>query len=337
MLTFPIGKDEYPSQRLRTFLRSALFPPKDTDLLALSLFACPSEPSVLANPRIGYMQNEVEASKVVDCFVAEGSLEEASSDLIVLLRIESAATLKSLAKERKLSCAGTKETLAKRLVNADPEAMRARFKGKRFLVCTAKGKMLVDKRQEVDRHNKMLAENECLRALKEGRLEDACLAVAAYEKTRLIPRGLGIDWQNYEISHDLLILETLFAAQLPRHSEFKLETMARVREAAAMIHLWGTNNPSPWLPEDVVESQIDWGVKARMLLFHALERVRLQDMKDAGAKRVEVLTSGSVLVCPVCRADEGKTYPLDDAPSLPHQTCTCEEGCACTLVAIKYD
>lgn len=315
---------------------SAQFPLEEKGLLALSWFSFPVEPSVLARAHFGCVSDEMEAEAIVGQFIVSGLLQDASSDLVALLQGESSTTLKSLAKERKLPHSGTKDTLAKKLVNADPEGMRARFVGKRFFVCSEKGRAIVTEWRDLERGKKVSAERECICALKEKRFKDACMAVSTYEATRLIPRGLGIDWKHYDAQCDLQILQTIFAARLPRQAEFGSHTMEVMRVAAAMIHLWGTNNPSAWIRDGIDEEGCEFDVEARMLLFHAMHQRRLADLKSVGITRVKILGSGWSEDCEVCRSDWDKLYPIDQCPSLPHEECTCEEnGCRCVAVATE--
>ena len=59
---------------------------------------------------------------------------------------------------------------------------------------------------------------------------------------------------------------------------------------------------------------------------------RTDDMKAAGIKKVEVLGGGRG-DCPACRAIRGKTYPIDDAPTLPPPDCTCVPWCRSLVIA----
>jgi hypothetical protein len=317
------------------FLQSGAFPAEEKDLVALALFVFPTEPSVLTRPGAGYAADDAEAGRVVERFVAEGLLQDATGNLEALLQGESSATLKALAKERKLPSSATKDILAKRLVAADPEAMRARFQGKRFYSCSVKGAILAGKWREAGERQKELTEGWCLQALKQGRFSDACMARAASGASRLEPLGIGANSANYDLSSDVEVLQTIFTGQIKRQAAFDQEVMAGIRLAAAMMHLWGTNNARRWLPEGAERQEIDWTVEARMLLFYALGKRSIQAMKQAGIKRVEILVSGNQDDCPICRSDSGKVFPIDSVPTLPYEHCTCETGCGCVACASR--
>jgi hypothetical protein len=187
---------------------------------------------------------------------------------------------------------------------------------------------------ESEKARQWQAEQETFLALTEGRLKDACLSMASFEASRESPRGLGIDWQKYDCNRDLTILQLIFTTQLKRLASFDENTIFRLRVAASMMHLWGTNKPympSHWLPTD----GRDWSIELKMLSTSALNAVNLQEMKRVGIKQVQVLASGLLGICSTCRSKNGKMYPINSAPVLPHETCRCKTGCSCELIAVE--
>ena len=333
-LGFPVGQNDSPTEQLNAFLRCSAVPIDVKVLLDISLFSSPTTCATLTCPRIGSCTTEAEAIEKIGRYVAEGLLEDVSTDVLAILRTESSKTLKALAKERCLPTSGTKDKVARRLVDADPQGMGALIAGCRYFACTIKGTMLVEKWNEADSYQKKIAENESLQALRAGCLKDACMAVANYEASRMIPRGFGIDWKNYDASHDMKVLQIIASAQLRRHAESDQSTMQTLRVAAGMIHLWGTNTLGDWLPESFSHARHKWAVEARMLLFHANHQLRLAQMLSVGIQFVETLGPGTPDCCRQCRTDSGKKYQIEKAPVLPHERCTCEDGCRCLIVGI---
>ena len=130
-------------------------------------------------------------------------------------------------------------------------------------------------------------------------------------------------------------MRLVFSECLARHAKLDQKAMANIRVAAAMMQLWGTNNPKPYLEEGLNRDEVDWAVEARMLFFRGLGIVRLQEMKSAGIQRVKVLGSGGRGRCEACRSDDQMAYPIDRAPVLPHEVCGCQTGCGCILVAVR--
>jgi len=266
---------------------------------------------------------------VVNRFVSEGLLQQCNSDLVGLLQTKSSGDLKSIASVLKIPHSGTKETLARRLAKADPGEMGKLFHGKSYLTCTPRGAILAEKFRESEKEIKGQAEQETILALTEGRLKDACLSVASFEASRVFPRGVGMNWQEYDCARDLTVLQIIFTADLKSLASLAQDTILRLRVTTALMHLWGTNKPAACQPTD----GRDWSVESRMLLFLALGTISLNEMKKAGIRRVRVL--GLEGACFSCRAENGKVYPINAAPVLPHEICTCQAGCNCMLLATE--
>lgn len=306
---------------------------KETELLFLSRFTCPANPDELG--RLDHWQQVLGAgtNEVIKRFIQDGLLVETSVDLISRLQTRSSSELKSYANERGLPQSGNKTTLARRLAKSDPTGMEQMFVGKRYFVCTPRGQELAEKFLQQGAEAEQEAKERSLAAVREGRIVEACQIVAKFEASRVFGRGVGVDWQNYDPSRDTNIVRAIFSERLLRHAKFDKQTMANLRVAAAMMQLWGVNNPKPWLEQASQSGIIDWPLEARMLQFRALEMDRLEAMRAAGIRRVEVLGSGDSSDCRVCRSDKNKVYAIGDAPVLPHGECTCESGCGCILIA----
>jgi hypothetical protein len=71
----------------------------------------------------------------------------------------------------------------------------------------------------------------------------------------------------------------------------------------------------------------------KMPSFSVINAVNLKEITRVGIKQVKILASGLPDICPICRLENGKIYPFEAAPILPHENCTCERGCSCLLIA----
>jgi len=329
-LIFPSEQEGGASKLVDLYLQSSAFPSKRPELFLLSQFAhFPLELDHLRGVDNWRAALGVEPSTVVGRFIQQAMLRNGSDDVVALLQTKSVSELKALAASRGLRKSDTKEVLAKRLFEHDPEGMRQTFRKKAYLICTEKGRLIADKYLESEDEIKAQCEQSTLSALMEGRLKDACLLVASFEASHVFPRGIGIDWHKYDSNYDLAVLQFIFTMQPPRHASFDPDAIPRVRIGASMMHLWGVNK----VPGCALNGGGDLTVPSRMLLFAALGSVHLQEMKRVGIKRVKVLASGQPEICSVCRSANGETYPIASAPRLPHDECTCEAGCACLIVA----
>jgi hypothetical protein len=103
---------------------------------------------------------------------------------------------------------------------------------------------------------------------------------------------------------------------------------------AAMMELWGTNRCDKWLPPNLkINIHMDTNAAARMLVFFAQHRARIEDYKTSDSvKCVKVSTCDDS--CVACKELAGKTYSLDNIPELPHPACTHSMGCRCIPLAL---
>jgi hypothetical protein len=308
-------------------------------LLFLSKFLSPSEIGALGGDQRWSSVLDEHPTAVIAHFLEGGLLEKVTPDLVSLLCTKSSYDLKTLAKERAkergLPQSGTKPVLARRLAKADPAGMAQLFRGKTYLSCTRVGRGLAERFLEAGAKAQQEAQDQSLAALRQRQVEEACRIVATFEASRVFGRGLGIDWQRYEPTRDSAILRLIFSESLARHAKLDEKALANLRVAAAMMQLWGTNNPRPYLEEGLNYDEVDWSVEAMMLLSRGLGIVGLQAMKSAGIQKVKVLGSGVRGRCLACRSDDQVVYLIDRAPVLPHEVCSCHSGCGCILVAVR--
>ena len=301
-------------------------------LLFLSKFLSSREIADVIRDERWNLVLEVHPSVVVDRFMARGLLEMVTPDLVSLLCSKSGNDLKNFAKERGLPSSGTKPVLARRLSKTDPEGMADLFRGKTYLSCTQVGRELAERFLATEAKAEQHAQAQSLAALRHGEFEQASRVVASFAASRIFGGGAEDHWQQAQSIRDIGVLRLLFSECLARHAHLEEKVLRNIRVAAAMMQLWGTNNPKSYL-EAGLSLEVDWVVETGLLLSRALGIVRLEEMKAAGIERVQVLASGDPADCEKCIADNNKTYQIGSAPFLPHQECTCQTGCRCILLA----
>jgi hypothetical protein len=242
--------------------------------------------------------------------------------------------LKGLLRDRGLRVSGKKAELAARLIEADAEGMRRRVADVKAWVLSpvtvepVEQHLLAEKAAEAQAHDAVFS------ALREGRVREAVDAILAYERTRLFPRGLGIDWHRDGIGEHLITQAQAILQASPGIlrdvSEHELELL---RPVAAMLELTGESRSNPWLPSGLIgHPRLDIETVVRMLLFHGSNTARLQGLREAGYKQVDVMTCGSAS-CPTCQAMDDKTFAIGRVPELPHPDCMHELGCRCLYQA----
>lgn len=172
------------------------------------------------------------------------------------------------------------------------------------------------------------AEVEAREALAGRDLRRASLAVARFEASQPVPRGMGVDWSRYDPEPDVAALSALFE-RWPRLLAFvPEESRDALRLVAAETFLWGRSRPaggSYLLPN--VKGPLDALVTCRMLgAFGQTER-KLHDYRECGVKRIVLYRDGS---CAGCQTGPS-VLPIQSAPEIPRPECTNPAGCRCDL------
>ena len=156
--------------------------------------------------------------------------------------------------------------------------------------------------------------------------------MAAYEVDCLFQRGIGIDWASATGERETQLLTILFNERLERHSDLPEDTIRHLKIAAAMMSLWGTNDPGEWISDDLFrESDLDLAGEARLMHACAHYQVRILEFRDARIKKVEISGAG-IESCKVCQKHEGRKYRLDKVPRVPFQGCICDTWYQFTLL-----
>jgi len=274
-------------------------------LLLLSKFISPRELDALGSRDYWKSVLEDDLAAVVDGFLRRGLLEQVTPDLIWLLRSRPSKDLKVLAAQRGLGQSGNRETLAKRLVKCDPEAMAQLFRGRVYLACTPQGGTLAENFLQAEAEAKRDAQDRCLAAVRERRFEDAIQIVAALGVRRGSGIGEEADHQSCGSRATRRVLDLILTQVLTRHAGLDEPTMLSIRTAAAMMEIWGSNDPRPWLAADPRPEQVDRSTEARMLLSGAWQKFGIEEMKRAGIRRAEILPPSDEDVCPACRSHGG--------------------------------
>lgn len=271
--------------------------------------------------------------KAIKGFVKDGMLEPAELPELMEFKFK-VSELKNMLKKRQLKVSGRKADLIERLIENDAPGMKKATNDISVFKCSEVGKILANDYLSQAKEEREKAEKEVLNLLKERSFKKSVEVVAGYEASQVFPRGLGIDWDSYSGESNVDVLNTIFGKPpsiLKDVHDMRLESL---RFAAAMMHLWGTNTASHWLPDNFDTGiYMESDVVARMLVFYALHQRQVKYYKQAGVKTVEVLTVDDSNTCTACKKLSKKKYRIDKVPELPNPNCTCKIGCRCTTVA----
>ena len=183
----------------------------------------------------------------VDRFISEGLFVPAS--LSGKLSAEyNAAAIKDLLRQRGLPVSGTKEQGIARLLKADLEGMALLASHLELYECSPEAREIASRFVEEKEALRQFAEQSSMEQLKKKDFSGAMGTVASFEAKQVSPRGLNVDWNNYVSSPDAAVLYAIFEHR-PKILEVIVDAeWEPLSLAAAMMHLWGTNRASKWLP-----------------------------------------------------------------------------------------
>jgi hypothetical protein len=300
---------------------------KRAQLMFLACFLRPTEISELSSSWNHVLGSNV--ADTVDRFVKEGLVVPAPLDAKLECKY-TVADLKSFLKSNGLSQSGRKADLISRLINQDCSNLKERAQNWRIYQCSEHGRAAAMEFEAAMTAERKQAENHVISCLKTGDFRNASLTVAEFESKQVFWRGTGIDWKNYSPVNDTRKLEIIFSTWPKLLAGIPEELVFPLREGAAMIELFGDYDPEHSCPIEHIQGIHLSAITAmRMICFHATHRLSIMEFQKAGATRVRFLGGDDEESCPECAALNGKSFPIESAPELPHEKCSSECGCRC--------
>ncbi len=276
--------------------------------------------------------------RAIDRFVEEGLLVK--GDLAAHLDYKyRVLELKAALKASKLKVSGRKAELVARLAEGDPVAAQQLVADVTVLVCSETGQSLAESYLAQQKREREEAGQKSLELMRAGQFREAAYVVANFEARQVFSRGLGIDWEEHDLTRDVAILAVIFEGKPKILDGLPEEERGPLRVAAAMMYLWGKNDLTMgWLPDGFSTNlRFDNNTAARMILFHAQHQVQLREYQQESSIIKGVMIQCAKDSCPTCRKHQGKMYRLtrlDRIPELPIPGCTHEMGCRCTLIPV---
>lgn len=273
-------------------------------------------------------------SQSIKRFINEGLIGPADLENTLSCKY-SLSELKKLSKQYGLPVSGKKIDIIKRLLATAPEAMKKSVAGLPILQCLPKGKEMAEEYLMVQDEKRSYVEAQVLEYIKQGMYRKACLTMGAFEAEQVFPRGLGINWINYNPDREVGLLNLIFKNRPKILSGVTDNDLNILRLGASMMILWGVNSAKKWLPTDLsLNLPFDNDTAARMVSSHALYKSHIAQHKENSdvIKSVEILTAPDS--CDECKKFAGKRYSLNNLPELPHEKCTHKNGCRCTVVPV---
>jgi hypothetical protein len=330
-----------PTEQLRAYLASLAFPNNRDELRLLCNYSSPIEMG-----KTRYLQTSVpNPPEVIERFLREGFIQETNPAVSELLQCtNSSVELKALAREKGVSESGSKQELAERLVKADPAGMSEIFRGRKYLTCSPKGRMLVDKFRESEKYVEAHGQQLCFEALSELRLDDARLvaqkeaACLDYLKLIFTPSLLGYAAFNPATVRAIQISRS-YKLYYATGKSFNPATVRAIQISAAMMSLWGVSRLPRWIKERLSNAECDLEFEGNELLSSVHCVREFQRLKGDGYRRKKWVTSGDELVRDSHRACEQQgAIPIDQPfanglmyPRDPNGDASELRGCRCML------
>jgi hypothetical protein len=182
---------------------------------------------------------------------------------------------------------------------------------------------------------RLALEEEVRRRLGVADYRGASMSVAAFEAMRPEPRGIGIDWKNYDPFRDVAALTAIHERVPAILDGVRADALPTLRLAASMMLLLGTGPVRRWIQRDLTTgTRFGGDVSAYMLLFYGMKQAQIaswsRDFERAGVAvaRVRISACGADSCAP-CREIANNIFAANRLPELPYQRCISPMGCRC--------
>jgi hypothetical protein len=269
-------------------------------------------------------------------FISDGALLRADLSEHLSYKFK-AAELKNMLKQRGLPISGRKDEMISRLVQADPEGMKKAIEGLNLIQCSEQGSRLAESYLNSEKEKRAKVEQQVMDVVKKRAFQEACRLVAGFEAKQVFPRGMNIDWKNYDTSRDVAILNNIFGSLPKQLGNLRPGPVEQFQVAAGMIYLWGISHGKEWaMINKTTGLAFGSDMIIRMLVSYGLYRHEIANYKRIGVKKARILTCNDSYVCGACQELASRTYTLSEIPEVPYEKCTCEFGCRCWIVADEF-
>lgn len=278
--------------------------------------------------------------ELIDELLRDGLLKEA--DLPTALDSQfRVRELEVMLRAHGLKVSGTKNVKISRLIEAYPTEMMKLVQNFELLICTEQGRILVDGflARQVDEERR--AQTDSVAALEAGDLHLASKLCTQFHGKQSFRGGLNpSSFCSEEPNTSMVVRLELIAEAMPRIiANAKSESLPYLRCAAQIMELWGEKVAKPWLP-----ARLDTGLRlhaitaARMISNYVNYKLHLHGISNHELapflKGVRISGNRDEYRCPKCAALDGKLFPLNEAPEMPYEHCTSEEGCRCVPIVL---
>jgi SAP domain len=267
-------------------------------------------------------------SKAINRFLREGMLKHTDTARSLEWKYK-VPDLKKMLKEHNLPVSGKKVDLILRLIETDPNGMKAYVSGLKVLICSEQGRQIADDYLAIEKKKALNAEQQVLDALQNRKFKEASLACSSFEGEQVFPSGIGI--ASRDTTRDIAVLKIIFDSNPRILRNLNKTWLEHLRLAAGMMYLRGLRVAKGFIPWNLETGLLlDGTTAARMIVFHAINRVHLAQYREWGARLVDISIAGPSS-CDACKKIAKKKFRIDEVVELPYEGCTSETGCRCMV------
>ena len=263
----------------------------------------------------------------------EGLITQTKDPIHLLQYKYSTDELRNLARQIGVATSGTKEVVARRIVEKDPRFAAQKAKTcRKVYVCTETGRILARQWKEQAYQQRLQAEKAVMQLLQARDFQAAVDTFLAYDRQRPFPLSHmeGFGWRGREGT--IKFLKRLWRIKPAILQEIPPKEMHPLRIAAAMTVFFGGRILKRWLPEKQIHPRLENDAAARMILFATLKKDNLAEHRRSSVVKA-IKISAAPDACEACKALVG-VYPKDNVPELPNPACTNPMGCRCTYIPV---
>jgi hypothetical protein len=158
------------------------------------------------------------------------------------------------------------------------------------------------------------------------------------------PAALAIRKREYHEESDgfddstLRVMELILTRTPHLLRDCPKEVLEPLRVAAAMMELWGTNSIRDFV---TIEGQLDYrfgfDAIAHMLNLHGCFLQKIEDLRNAGISKVQLIGGHGPNDCEACRAADESLFTVETVPELPLVGCTCKDKFGCRVFVVARE
>jgi hypothetical protein len=275
-------------------------------------------------------------SAAISEFISQGLLREATlgEKLQSLLKVPD---LKGHLRQRGMPVSGKKSELATRLAKSDPQPSASLTQGRAVYVSTKEGSRLIGECQDAAKASRTSTEESLTDLLARGEFRKAVVTLASFEAAQVFPRGMGIDWADFDPQPMERRIRLIFTRVPKSLVDTPSEYLPICRVGAAMfVLIWNVGEVSTWISRHIPgETEKRLCKIAQDLHSHACFLDEIDTLKSfeasGGFYRLRVQTSNDDHVCASCKRLAEGTHRLEDPPEIPNPDCSSESWCRCSV------